>query len=499
MAPPIPVGENEIKVIKIFDVNLLNGNEDLQSKVDDLLNVKPVIPIFPKPIACIPGKNRPYLVPEYVGKAECGIEQAKQGMQIAADSYSASCKNPQQSEKFDTSKLSSEKLAELIRTGHVVVEGLSNIETTTTKTPIKFKAHPLFKFEPAKCHDEQRSQGSAVHSPVVAIPILLKRFDLIHPPHPFFDIVYRLNIDQLHDFRSAKVFLEVADKLKDELVRAKQRTFHLTYPASGSHMAPLAVPLKLMDQQVIDRANLVFTELDQNSVGRIEAYLKGSSELFENLKTDLRIYEKEKLIKNDKNLKINLMDLLNQKFPFSKKGEYEVTFSFTYRNKPISLTVAIRRSEGYSREEYLAQANLVVVHDLGSESDTEELINLTTKLRKQGKNNQPAWYIMEGDQKNPNKVNIQGVQYPVQSWKGLYGCGSIEAPDYFHPEIRTVKQSGTSYQLVKQQRNWSDPFFTLSNPDEKIQLNPLVRTQSSGRLKIHRKQMFQSVSLLRLP
>jgi hypothetical protein len=507
MAPPIPTGKTETFIIQPipFSERPIKST-DIENLLDRLERArdrrKPVVPVFPKPLVCLPGESRPYLVPEYAGKNECGIDQAKEGIKLALDSYEQSCKDPKTTLKVltkeDWEKISPSEQERLLRSAQIVKN------TSSNNTPVKFRAHPLFKFEAAICHDEK---GGPLYRPIVAIPIFLKKFNLLNPPHPFFNIAYRVNADQLHDFRSAKVFLEIAEKLKEKLIQSNQRSFHITYPASGSHMTPLAVPLKLIDQKVIDRASLTFTELDPNAVGRIEAYLKGSSDLFKNLKTDLKVYRNGKLQKVYRNLKVNLMDFLDEKFPrFLKKGEYEVHFSWLYQNKPVSLTVAIARSKSYSREEYLARANLLVIHDMGDPSDAEKLVNQTTQLRRGKKNVHPAWVVMEGSEKYSKEiiqkgiVRIAGFDHHAESWKGLYGCGYIEEANYFDDDIRSVKGKNSSLKLVKKKRNFFDPFYRIADPDYKPRgMDPLSRVQDNGFLKVHRDQQVNDVLLVRLP
>ncbi len=75
-------------------------------------------------------------------------------------------------------------------------------------------------------------------------------------------------------FKSAKAMSDLARMAVHHTDVANNRYAYILVPASGHHVAPLVTAMVLMDQDIIDRADYVFTETDASSVGNTVKALK---------------------------------------------------------------------------------------------------------------------------------------------------------------------------------------------------------------------------------
>ena len=88
------------------------------------------------------------------------------------------------------------------------------------------------------------------------------------------DIVYSLDRLALEDFRSATVFNTVAKDAKLAATTQEQEKLTMLYPGSGSHMSPWLIPLQLMDQGIINSAEIIYTEIENKYLPVVERYLQ---------------------------------------------------------------------------------------------------------------------------------------------------------------------------------------------------------------------------------
>lgn len=418
--------------------------------------------VFPKPLVCISGEDRPPLIP-YNKSGNCNLENAKEAVVIALSSYNSSCRT----EKGDASNT-------------------SNLLQFPNSSSYRFKSitcQDLFpNFNPDVELSRKEINPKKDHY-LKTIPFVLKNFDLIDPPHQFFEIVYRLNASQIQDFRSAKIFIQTADAIAEEFSKLQLRALNVVYGGAGSHMAPLAVALRMMDLNIIDRASFLYTEVDEYAVDRVTAYLQGSEDLFKNLKI-----AKE-----------------------NKSPGYEVVFSWEYKGKPITLTFAIKRSEEYINDQYAADGNLYIIHDAGPGTHKNgQFIKQFIRARKAAQSTKPAWVLAEPYVREQIGLRQKAIAYissqlPVEnSWKGLfqlffgidsrfnypflylsgnYGCEKEAGKYEFEYMTAYTMQNGA---LRSREMGSRDPFRTPSDRD-------------SSHLNFHVDQSDAGVFLYKLP
>ncbi len=92
--------------------------------------------------------------------------------------------------------------------------------------------------------------------------------------HPMFGIIQHMpDWSSIDDLRSAGVFVETAQSMELREMLGQRRDITILYPASGSHISSLLIPFKLIDDGRLDRARLVYTEINPHSLPSIERYL----------------------------------------------------------------------------------------------------------------------------------------------------------------------------------------------------------------------------------
>lgn len=221
-----------------------------------------IVPVFSRPLVCLQGSDRPVGVLQYVGTKPCGTEQAREAMRLAFEKFERICggRPPRGQDSAGNGSL---------------FWSVRHPTALVSFNGGEFRAKPVRCNRLPNSYDEVGAvrRDRYEHFDEFSIPLVLKGFGLLDIGHPFFDIVYRLNFDQLHDFRSAESFIDAAGKMAVVLKEAGKRSFNATYLASGSHMTPLIVALLLVDGDVIDEAHFIFTEINEAAVERVRLYL----------------------------------------------------------------------------------------------------------------------------------------------------------------------------------------------------------------------------------
>ncbi|HBB02661.1 TPA: hypothetical protein DCZ16_02625 [Candidatus Peregrinibacteria bacterium] len=146
----------------------------------------------------------------------------------------------------------------------------------------------------------------------------------------------------LNSSRSTAAFVELAN-YAPEFIDLSNRKLKCLYPGAGSHIAPLFMATQLMDNDQIDSAEFIYTEVDPRSQNWLELsaqYLPQFDEKF--------IYSEHHTEKNDD----GVVDT--------------IIFSITYRNKPIKITLKINdpKKIDWFEPEDLSRSNLLVLHDV---------------------------------------------------------------------------------------------------------------------------------------
>src|SRR5262249_11119376 len=104
--------------------------------------------------------------------------------------------------------------------------------------------------------------------------VRLSRLGLLQAEHALFDVVhYAANDFVTDDFRSALAFEEVA-RSPFLMEAVSKRKLTIVYPASGAHLTPLVLPMKLIDDQRIEEAKLLYFEINGAAAIHAVHYLK---------------------------------------------------------------------------------------------------------------------------------------------------------------------------------------------------------------------------------
>lgn len=304
-----------------------------------------------KPLICYNGE--PFGIPEHTGEDACSVADAAQAVDHFFSIYQNICAPEEGMIE-----------PELAR------ERLQWIENPAGRS-YQWRANDLPVFNSTRAIKQFCTQARMLSWPIIA-----HNYALPDLPHPFFDISYHLNVDQLQDFRSGQSFVEAAQTLAEHLT--DKRSLNIVLPGSGSFMTPLFLAMQLIEKGTIDGGRFTFTEISSEN-GRAPAVEK------------VRIYLKA--LEGQFGLFSDLTESPRQE----KDQGYEITFSWKYENKPMSLTMAIDRSESYSADEYLENADIVVMHSLGSSDAYHDLIERSANIwQRQGRQ---GWLMMEESSK----------------------------------------------------------------------------------------------------
>lgn len=231
--------------------------------------------------------------------------------------------------------------------------------------------------------------------------------------HPFADLFDSLPLSDLPDMRGLPTFAATAELALEKLPQiVRDRALFVLYLASGSHAAVLFMAMKLMDENQIGRADFIFTEINESCYADLQRIL-------------------------GQGLAKGVFDKVEYFKPQTFEGEEgsEARIVITYQGKPITLTFALKRSsKDYFRTEYLAQTDVVVIHDPGSKGEAEDSFDLLANVLMAKKSKGIArerLLVMEGVE--PYKANFlsAGSLFPEGMWihsiAGPYGhCASYD-------------------------------------------------------------------------
>lgn len=250
-----------------------------------------------------------------------------------------------------------------------------------------------------------------------------KNFGLNKLGHPLVDLMKQMDPNYAKDFRGLPAFIKLASVWKEQI---GGRNLNALYPGSGSHFAPLAVAMELIQKDEIDRADFTFTEIKDYSTDLERILMKG---------LELGIFDR---------VTIDKWKDFSSGAPNSKEGTgSEKSIQITYRGKEINIRYALKRSgESYYRKEYLKEANLVVFHDIDPWGDSFDILaSMLIDRRDPEITDKKQLLIMEG---KPIRGDYQ-VQFPKEmkqeELEGPYGhCyGNRNYPESGECVIKTAR------------------------------------------------------------
>lgn len=246
-----------------------------------------------------------------------------------------------------------------------------------------------------------------------------KEFGLSQVQHPIVRLFDLAPVHWTSDLRGLPAFDQLADVLPDRVsdVR-KSRTLKVLYPGSGSHIAPLVTAFRLIDQDVIDEARFVYTEIEPKAFPRLVDWLTEGAKtgIFEGVS-------------------------IGKAVEFSGEGS-ERSVEIRYRGKTVHVLFALKRSgEDYFRDEYLEGAHLIVIHDpmAGRLTQSFDLLAQILVKKQAGFPDSDQLVIMEGDPAKPDPyfgMNIPkdleqaALPGPYGHCTGVGGVGEVSGCNY---------------------------------------------------------------------
>lgn len=157
--------------------------------------------------------------------------------------------------------------------------------------------------------------------------------------HPLARWVSQRPMGGFHAWRGLPAFDALAPEVAKLLTETKQRDLTMLYPAGGGHLPYLQTAFRLIDQGHVDHVKVIVTELEREG----SDYTRRLIPLF----------------------KAGLIDrMITYPVVEFKDGGTEQTFYLRYKGKPIEIVLALKRSgEAYFRDDYLKQADVMIIHD----------------------------------------------------------------------------------------------------------------------------------------
>ncbi len=166
--------------------------------------------------------------------------------------------------------------------------------------------------------------------------------------NPFRTLSEKLPMSLQHTIKSHQVFWDAASTVASQYPETiSDREYSCLYLGSGAHLSPVLTAMNLIDQNLIDSAAFTFTELNPDTAQNIFALLTQINPLLDTGFQDVDINEN--------------------------------TVSFTYKEKPITITASIRNPGNVALEYYgigstsvydyyntdeFAAADVIVIHDI---------------------------------------------------------------------------------------------------------------------------------------
>lgn len=269
-----------------------------------------------------------------------------------------------------------------------------------------------------KCSSEELKKLKQCDDSWGSLPVTAKRVGTMEIGSPFRRLIPHLDKNGIDDFRSTEVMTKAAQDPDLAALMKKKKLINILYPASGSHMAPLGIAMKGIDQGYLDSAHLTYTEVDASAEDRVRTYLEAMASPSQNLITSL-----------------------HEKTEQFKEG-HETKFDFYYKGKYVSLTFALNRGgELWARNEVIRDADLIIFHDSVYNSAVDEKDKMADmfigRLDQLTNTDGRRRFILtenQWDQKceTSGSCKINKRSYPSRSYDGFYGCGSVsmENPAY---------------------------------------------------------------------
>lgn len=281
------------------------------------------------------------------------------------------------------------------------------------------------KVEEYKDRCEDRSQYKSHQEACNSIPLVAYRLGSHNLSHSLMDIIYYLDLYGINDFRSGQVIMEAANHPYMAELVSKKRALTMLYPASGSHMTPLLIPMKLMDRGLIDKARVIYTEINPKSEENVRAYLN--------------FLEGRKVISN-----------LRRKNLSDPNPGWVVRYDFNYRGKPIEFLFAFSRTHGnaekyYSPFEYVEEADLIIFHDSFDREKRPEVANNILGIL----GSKPRLILADADTiwglpRMTGELKITDNTYQTIYFGGYYGCRKYDFPKVhrYEPEDGRLVDKG---------------------------------------------------------
>lgn len=231
---------------------------------------------------------------------------------------------------------------------------------------------------------------------------ILKSYEVDNLRHPAVEAMAAFPLRYIGSLQGGRVFYDVARTIEKYYPRLlKDRQLDALYPASGDHLAPLLTAFRLVDDGKIDRADFVFTEIKPEFRYRIE----------------------QQLIRLQGAGVIQNLAVLSPQL-FSDGGD-ETLFSFKYKEKKITIRLALNRSgKSYWRSEDARQSELVIFHDVGTGEKRPLLWPLLEQRKEKGWKH-PQVVLLEGREGESKELG-DGLPRNFHEVGGQYGHCNIQ-------------------------------------------------------------------------
>jgi hypothetical protein len=281
------------------------------------------------------------------------------------------------------------QLAELIKGGDPkrIDPGPETVDFAKRFAPdggiFPFGPYPIY-YEDIVAYQMQLLKKRSEEPPPVGLRTLELRqkakenFGIDKLDHPLVHLMEGMDPSYAKDFRGLPAFIKLAPVWKQQI---QGRRLSALYPGSGSHIAPLAAAMDLIQSGSIDRADFTFTEIEDYSNDLMKLLTKG---------LELGIFD-EISLGNWKHFSSGAPNVKDD-------AGAERMFRMVYQGKEIAIRYALKRSgEAYYRKEYFQDANLVIFHDIDPWSNSFNILaEMLFDRKTKGLAHKKQLLIMEG-------------------------------------------------------------------------------------------------------
>lgn len=241
-------------------------------------------------------------------------------------------------------------------------------------------------------------------------PIILKDLGISSMSGRLADYVKNQPIANLTSWRGLPVFGAFSTKLSAQLAETQNRKPTILYPGAGTHYAYLQTLADLVRSSDIDSARVIATDLDTNMM---------------TVRHDFKELQRAGVIKNLRVSEPNSPE-------YFKDGGTEQSITFQMQGPafaiPITIVYALRRSgEAYFRDEYLKQADAVIIHDPGEGeiAASEKLLSDVVAAKRRVAPTRKQLVILEAAAKLPSGLNATKIAGPYGHGLGSDGLGEF--------------------------------------------------------------------------